>query len=92
MIESSIAAFAFIGILSLWDDLKLTPCFVLSLLFESFCHDVMVVLDLRGCMECVEDHLLFIRVIFLSYSGHLVLVLVHACSTSFGKEVSGSLC
>ena len=68
--------------LSLWDDLKLTPCFVLDLLFVSFCHDIMLVLGLRGCMECVEDHRLFIRVIILFCSGQRVSVSMHVCSTS----------
>ena len=43
-------------------------------------------------MECVEGHLLFIRVIVSSFSGQHVLVLVHVCSTSLGKEVRGPLC
>ena len=57
-----------------------------------FCHDVMPTLACMGCMECVEDHLLFIRAIVSSFSGQRVLVLVHVCSTSPGKEVRGSLC
>ena len=43
-------------------------------------------------MECVEGHLLFIRVIVSSFSGQCVLVPVHVCSTSLGKKVRGSLC
>ena len=43
-------------------------------------------------MECVEDHLLFIHIIFLSCSGQRVLVLVHVCSTSPRKKVRGFLC
>ena len=60
--------------------------------FVLFCHDVMPTLDCMICMECVEDHLLFIRVIVSLYSGQSVSVLVHVCSTSPGKEVRGSLC
>ena len=51
----------------------------------------MPTLDCRGCMECVEDHLLFICVIISSCSRQHVLVPVHVCSTAPGKEVSGSL-
>ena len=51
----------------------------------------MLVLDLRDCMECVEDHLLFICVIFSSYSRQRVSVRVLVCSTSPDKEVCGSL-
>ena len=61
--------------------------------------DVMVYLDASmqklgcwSCMECVQGHLLFIRVIVSSFSGQRVLVPVHVCSTSSGKEVRGSLC
>ena len=43
-------------------------------------------------MECVEGHLLFIRVIFSSFSRQRVSVPVHVCSTSPSKEVRGSLC
>ena len=68
-------------VLSFWD------C-----VFVLFCHDVMPTLGCRGCMECVEDHLLFIRVIVSFFSGQRVSILVHVCSTSFGKEVHGSLC
>ena len=57
-----------------------------------FCHDIMPTLGRMGCMECVEDHLLFIRVIVSSFSGQRVSVPVHVCSTSPGKEVRGSLC
>ena len=57
-----------------------------------FCHDVMPTLGCRGCMECVKDHLLFIRIIVSSFSGQRVSVPVHICSTSPGKEVRGSLC
>ena len=56
------------------------------------CHNVMPTLDCRGCKECVVDHLLFIRVIVSSFSGQRILVPVHVCSTSPGKEVHGSLC
>ena len=52
----------------------------------------MPTLDCRGCMECIEDHLLFIRVIVSSCSGQRVSVPVHVCSTSPSKEVCGSLC
>ena len=52
----------------------------------------MPTLGCMGCMECVEDHLLFIRVIVSSFSGQRVSVPVHVCSTSPGKEVRGSLC
>ena len=45
-------------VLSFWD------CF-----FVLFCHDVIPTLDCRGCMECVVDHLLFIRVIVSLFSG-----------------------
>ena len=45
-----------------------------------------------GCMEFVEDLVLFIRVIVSSCSGQRVSVLVHVCSTSPSKEVRGSLC
>ena len=48
-----------------------------------------------GCWsytECVEGHLLFIRVIVSSFSGQHVSALVHVCSTSPDKEVHGSLC
>ena len=57
-----------------------------------FCHNVMPTLGCRGCMECVEGHLLFIRVIVSLFSGQHVSVPVHVCSTSPGKEVRGSLC
>ena len=30
--------------------------------FVLFCHNVMSTLGRRGCKECVEDHLFFIRV------------------------------
>ena len=60
--------------------------------FVLFCHDVMPVLHCMGCMECVEDLLLFIRVIVSSFLGQRVLVPMHVCSTSPGKEVRGSLC
>ena len=43
-------------------------------------------------MECVEDHLLFIRVIVSLFLGQHVSVPVHVCSTSHSKEVRGSLC
>ena len=43
-------------------------------------------------MECVEDHLLFIRVIISSCLGQCVSIPLHVCSTSLGKEVRGSLC
>ena len=43
-------------------------------------------------MECVEGHLLFIRVIVSSFSGQRISVRVHVCSTSPGKEVRGPLC
>ena len=43
-------------------------------------------------MECVEGHLLFIRVIVSSFSGQRVSVPVHICSTSPSKEVRGPLC
>lgn len=46
----------------------------------------------RGCMECVEDHLLFIRVVVSLFSGQRVSVPVHVCSTQPGEEVRGSLC
>ena len=49
-------------------------------------------LDCSSCMECVEGHLLFKRVIVSSFSGQRVSVLVHVCSTSPSKEVRGSLC
>ena len=45
-----------------------------------------------GCMEFVEDLVLFIRVIVSAFSGQRVSVPVHVCSTSPGKEVRGSLC
>ena len=45
-------------VLSFWD------CF-----FVLFCHDVMPTLGCRGCMECVVDHLLFIRVIVSLFLG-----------------------
>ena len=60
--------------------------------FVLFCHDVMLTLGCMGCMECVEDDLLFIRVIVSIFSGQRVSVPVHVCSTSPGKEVCGSLC
>ena len=65
---------------------------LLALLFVSFCQNVMLVLGLRNCIECFEEHLLFIHVIFLSCSGQPISVPVHVCSTSPGKEVHGSLC
>ena len=68
-------------ILSFWD------CF-----FVLFYHDVMPTLGCRGCMECVVDHLLFIRVIVSLFLEQRVLVPVHVCSTSPGKEVHGFLC
>ena len=43
-------------------------------------------------MECVVDHLLFIRVIVSLFSGQRVSVPMHVCFTSPGKEVRGSLC
>ena len=58
-------------------------------IFVLFCHDVLLVL---GCMEFVEDLVLFIRVIVSSCSGQHVSVPVHVCSTSPSKEVRGSLC
>ena len=60
--------------------------------FVLFCHDVMPVLRCMGCMECVEDLVLFIHVIVSSCSGQRVSIPVHVCSTSPGKEVRGSLC
>ena len=60
--------------------------------FEFFCHDVIPTLGCRGCMECVEDYLLFIHVIISLFSEQRVSVPVHVCSTSPGKEVRGSLC
>ena len=60
--------------------------------FVLFCHDVMPTLGCRVCKECVDDHLLFIRVFVSSFSEQRVLVPVHVCSTSPGKEVCGSLC
>ena len=60
--------------------------------FVLFCHDVMPELRCMGCMEFVEDLVLFIRVIVSAFSGQRVSVLVHVCSTSPGKEVRGSLC
>ena len=60
--------------------------------FVLFCHDVMPVLRCMGCMECVEDLLLFRHVIVSSFLGQRVSVPVHVCSTSPGKEVRGSLC
>ena len=57
----------------------------------------MPTLDCRGCVECVEDHLLFTRVIVSSFSRQCVLVRVHVCSTSPVKKcavfyVRGLLC
>ena len=60
--------------------------------FVLFCHDVMPTLGCRDCKECVEDHLLFIRVFVSSFSRQRISVPVHVCSTSPGKEMSGSLC
>ena len=57
-----------------------------------FCHDIIPTLGCRGCMEHLEDHLLFIRVIVSLFSGQRVSVPVHVCSTSPDKEVRGSLC
>ena len=59
--------------------------------FVLFYHDGMPVLRCMGCMECVEDLVLFICVIVSSFSGQRVSVPVHVCSTSPGKEVRGSL-
>ena len=67
-------------VLSFWD-----------FFFVLFCHDVMPTLGCRGCMECVKDHLLFIRVIVSLFSGQCVSVPMYVCSTSPGKEVRGSL-
>ena len=52
----------------------------------------MLGLDCRGCLECIEDHLLFICIIVSSCSRQRVSVIVHVCSTSPGKEVHGYLC
>ena len=57
-----------------------------------FCHDVIPTLGCRGCMECVVDHLLFIRVIVSLFTRQRVSVPKHVCSTSTDKEVCGSLC
>ena len=71
---------------------RLSRPFVLGFFFVLFSHDVMPTLSCMGCMECVEDHLLLIHVIVSLFSGQRVLVPMHVCSTSPGKEVCGSLC